>query len=292
MTNGKGVFFHPPISVIDNGEEEDLKKPSSPKTREVRFIQTKESIKIIVTKDGFMGLIMTGTNNEILELINVLITITMTKGHRSLFVSENDLCDFDFEKKEIKITGSQVFSLRNRFEFERDNDGTYSLWAQTPRDTLFMKSMTGIFNQAYDFYKNKELRNYVLLLGEAWGLAFEKLFKASFLYAWTIIENLIKNYTINHINSLSISVPENKILRKNTKNISQSIQLLHQLNKIDDDTFESLEKLREIRNGVTHDITTDIDSDQCHNCIYTANKIIYNKFNALTSPFVNITLPK
>lgn len=294
MTKGKGVFFHPPISVIDDGEEEDRKQPAIPKTRTARFIQTKDGIQIIVTKDGFMGLTMIGTNKEILELINVLITITMTKGHRSLFASESDLCDFDFDfdKQEITITGSQVFSLRNRFEFERDNNSTYSLWAQTPRDIIYMRAMGGIFNRAYDFYKNIELRNYVLLLGEAWGLAYERLFKASFLYSWMIIENLIKNYTVKHIDSLSISPPENKILHKNTKNTSQSIQLLYQLNKMDETTFKSLEKLREIRNKVTHDITTEIDSDQCHNCIYAANEIIYNKFNALVSPFVNITLPK
>jgi len=218
----------------------------------------------------------------------------MTKGQRSLFASENDLCDFkfNFDKQEITITGNQVFSLRNRFELERDNDNTYSLWAQTSRDIVLMKVMGGIFNQAYDFYKNKELRNYVLLLGESWGLSYEKLFKASFLYSWMIIENIIKNYMIIHIDSLSISGPENKILRKNTKNISQSIKLLHQLNKIDDDTFNSLEELREIRNEVTHDITTEINSDQSHNCMHAAMEIIYNKFNALTSPFVNITLPK
>lgn len=279
MIKGKGVFFHPPISVIDDGEEQDRKQPTIPKTRTIKFSQTKEDIQIIVTTDGFLGLIMNGTDDEIIELINVLITTTMLNNQRSLIVSEYDLCDFKYDlcNQKITITANQVFSLRNRFEFERDNDNTYSLWAQIPRNAVLMKVIPGIFDKAYDIYKNKELRNYVLLLGVSWGLSYEKLFKASFLYSWIIIENRIKNYISKYIDSLEKLEPENKILKNNTKNISQSIKLLHKLNKIDDDTFNSLKKLRGLRNKIVHDITTKINTNETKNCMDVAKEIIFNK---------------
>lgn len=294
IIKGKGVFFHPPFSIVDIDEAPDLLQPESPKTRTVRFVQTKDDFQIIVTTDGFVGVTLVGSDDDILKLLNVLIATVLTKGQRALFASDVDLCNFEYDHENSKITiqSPQVFSLRNRFEFERDHDDTYSLWAQTPRDKVFFKTMAKFFDQAYSFYKNDELRDYILLLGEAWGLSYEKLHKASFLYSFMIIETTIDNFLTNHIESLSIPEPEKKIIKQNTSQISRSIKLLHDLQKMDDDTFDSIEKLRNKRNDIVHEFSTQISPDDAHNCIHVANEIIYNKFNLLPSPFVNIRFVK
>lgn len=292
IINGKGVFFHPPLSIVDIDEEPDLTQPENVKTRKVRFVQTKDDFKIIVTTDGFVGVTFVGSDDDILKLLNVLIATVLTKGQRALFASNVDLCNFEYDHDNSKITihAPQVFSLRNRFEFERDYDNTYSLWAQTPRDKLFLKIMAGYFNQGYSFYQNDELRDYILLLGEAWGLSYEKLHKASFLYSWMIIETTIDNYIENHIESLLISEHEKKIIKQNTNQISRSIKLLHDLQEMDDETFNSIEKLRDKRNDIVHEFTTQVSENDAYNCIHGANEIIYNKFNLNSSPFVNIRL--
>ena len=297
IEKGKGVFFHPPISVVDT-EDPDLERPTESKTRKVRFtyIPRGSSIEIIVTKDGFIGPIMIGNDDEILEFINILIATAMSKGQRALFASEHDLCSFSYDRTTqiISIGSSEVFSLRNRFEFERDHDTTYGLWRQTPRDKVSMKEIPGVwFDTAYNFYKDPELKTYVLLLGEAWGLSYEGMHKAAFLYSWMIIETTVENYLEHHIDSLSLSSLEKKVFKDNaSKTTFQRIGILKKLSKIDDTTYNSLEKLRQIRNSVTHEITTQISSDDTHNCMHVANEIIYNKFNQLSSPFVEIKLIK
>ena len=290
IIKGKGVFFHPPLSIVDTDEEPDLTQPESRKTRTVRFVQTKDNFQIIVTTDGFVGVTLGDSDDDILKLLNVFIATILTKGQRALFALDVDLCNFEYDhdKSKIIIQDAQVFSLRNRFEFERDNNDTYSLWAQTPRDKVFFKTMATYFDQAYAFYQNDELREYILLLGEAWGLSYEKLHKASFLYSWMIIETTIENYLTNHIESLSISEPEKKIIEKNTNQIAHSIKLLHDLQEMDEDTFTSIEKLRDKRNDLVHEFATQINYDDAFNCIHVANELIYNKFNLLPSPFVNI----
>ena len=122
------------------------------------------------------------------------------------------------------------------------------------------------------------------------GFIIWKITQSILSYSWMIIETTIDNYLTNHIESLSISEPEKKIIKQNTNQISRSIKLLHDLQKMDDETFDSIEKLRDKRNYIVHEFSTQISPDDAHNCLHVANEIIYNKFNQLPSPFVNITL--
>ena len=120
----------PPIIVIDIDEESDIEKPPAFKTRTARFSQNlTESIRVVVTNDGFIGLVMEGSNDEFLKFLNTLISTMMSKGQRALFVLDSDLCsfDYDFDKQIVAISSSEVFSLINRFEFERDSNEMYSL---------------------------------------------------------------------------------------------------------------------------------------------------------------------
>ena len=50
--------------------------------------------------------------------------------------------------------------------------------------------------------------------------------------------------------------------------------------------------MRDLRNKLVHNMSTMISSDDTHNYLHVANEIIYNKFNELDSPFLNITLVK
>ena len=67
-----------------------------------------------------------------------------------------------------------------------------------------MKTLAGWFSFAIKFYQNEELRNFLLLLGESWGLAYGKMHKASFLYSWMIIETSLEQFWKNHIDSLNL----------------------------------------------------------------------------------------
>jgi hypothetical protein len=60
---------------VDIDEEPDLLQPESPKTRTVRFVQTKDNFQIIVTTDGFVGVTLVGSDDDILKLLNVFIEV-------------------------------------------------------------------------------------------------------------------------------------------------------------------------------------------------------------------------
>ena len=294
---GKGVFFFPPITVHDIGESGVLDAPPNPKQRTVKFTHTKSPspIKIVVTDDGFIAPIMQGTDEEILEFLNVIIATAMGKGYPAHYATENDLCSFSWEEGSdiLQITGSQVYSLRNRLGFERDNDQTLGLWKQSPRDKVSMHSMGAAWlDQGHSFYNDPTLKEYVILLGEAWGLSYDKMYTASFLYAWMIIENFLETYWHDYVDSLTISDIDKEIMKKNVQQTSHNFtEILLKLGKLDGETKGSLTKLRTIRNELVHHMTK-ASMDDAHNCMHVVNEMIYNVFNKVDNPFVGIKLIK
>lgn len=294
---GKGVFVFPPITVHDVGESGVLDAPTTPKQRKVKFTHTKSPspIKTVVTEDGFLAPIMHGTDEEILEFLNVIIGTAMGKGYQAHYVTEDDFCSFRWEEGSdiLQITSSQVFSLRNRLEFERDNDQTIDLWKQMPRNKVEMHSMGSAWlDQGHSFYNEPKLKEYVILLGDAWGLSYDKMYTASFLYAWMIIENFLETFWYDYVDSLTVSSIDKEVMKKNVQQTSFNFtEILLKLGKLDSETKGSLTKLRQIRNDLVHDMTKASLND-AHNCMHVVNEMIYNVFNKVANPFAGIKLIK
>lgn len=293
--HGKGVFIFPPISVHDVNESGDLDKPVGFKQRTVKFTHTKSPspIKTIVTEDGFIAPIMQGTDDEILEFLNVIIATALSKGHQAHYVTRDDFCSFSWEDGSdvLSISSSHVFSLRNQLEFERDREETFSLWKQMPREKIEMHSMSSVWlDQGHSFYNDTKLRDYVILLGEAWGLSYDRIDTASFLYAWMIIENFLETYWYDYVDSLSVSDTEKDIIKNNVQQTSYNFtEILQKLGHLDSVTKGTLTSLRKIRNGIVHE-KKKASKDDALNCMHVVNEMIYKVFNNDPNPFSGITL--
>jgi len=291
---GKGVFVFPPITVHDIGESGVLDAPPDHKQRKIKFTHTKSlsPIKTIVTEDGFLAPIMKGSDDEILEYLNVIIATALTKGYQAHYVTKDDICSFRWEEGSdvLQITSSEVFSLRNRLEFERDNDQTLGLWKQMPRHKVEMHSMRGVWlDQGHSFYHSPKLKEYILLLGEAWGLSYDRMDTASFLYAWMIIENFLETYWYDYVDTLSVSDTEKAIMKNNVQQTSFNFtEILQKLGKLDSDTKGTLTHLRTIRNEIIHEKKKATKNDAL-NCMHVVNEMIYNVFNEEPNPFIGIT---
>lgn len=116
-------------------------------------------------------------------------------------------------------------------------------------------------------------------MGEAWSLSFGTMHKASFLYSWMIIENMLENTWRKHTESLKRTSKEKDFLKSHSSwSVSHYIQSLSMLNKIDDITRQTLNKLRQMRNDIVHD-RYPVNDNEAWDCMNVACELIYNKLN-------------
>ena len=236
---------------------------------------------------------MSGTDDEVLEYINTIIATAMSQGNPCHYVTRDDFCSFSWEEGTdiLSIGSNQVLSLRNQLEFERDKDETFSLWKQIPRTKIEVQTVGEVWlDQGHEFYNDPKFRDYVLLLGEAWGLSFDRMYTASFLYAWMIIENFLETHWYDYVDSLSVSNTEKDIMKNNVQQTSSNFtKILQKLGHIDTTTSETLTTLRQIRNKIVHN-QQKATKDDALNCMHVVNKMIYKVFNQDSPPLAGISL--
>ncbi len=278
-----GTFFHPPITVEEGSSETQLGKVTEKHKRKIVLnFDLDSETKIIVSDDGFICPIMKGTQEGKKKFLNVIFATFTTKFGQSHHMLNDDFSSFMWtEGNDFIEIGfvKGVYSLRNSLEYERGDPSTFHLWASMPRRHVNKEALKGIIEQGYRFYKNPEFTQDILFIGEAWSLSYDKMQMASFLYSWMIIENLIEVRWEKYIDSLNRSGNEKDFLKNSGAwSASHYIQSLSFINAMDDETRQSLNKLRKIRNEIVHD-KRQITADEAYDCMNVATKLVYNKLN-------------
>ncbi len=280
---GRGFFLHPSLTISKIGDEQ-LGKVSSPHVRKISLdYKIGENFRILVTDDGFICPLIKLDEAEIHKFLNILIATLITKGVQSVQISwENDWALFKYEEGDdfVEIGKSRSeYSLRNKFEFERDDEQTFPSWLEFPRKQIISKAMEGYLLQAYNFYNNLDYADDLLLIGQAWSLSFDGMESASFLYAWMIIENMLDKTWEQYVKSLNRTKKEKDFLTNNSSwYVSHKIQGLSIAGKIDDLTRDSLNRLRVKRNEIVHERNL-VSKNEALDCMTVVTELVYNKIN-------------
>lgn len=292
---GNGSFFYPPIVVYEQEAEKKLRKPTGFCIRKIVVNYVCDSdLRVLVTDDGCVCPIFKNYTKPF-DFLNVLFATFTTKGYVAHHMIPSDFSAFSWNDGDdyVKVNNASILqSMRSQFERKRDGDNaTFMEWELMDRIPVHKSVMESLLGVAYRFYKNQESKEDVLLFGETFGLYFDEMYKASFLYSWMLIENFLERSWIEYVDSLSLKATENKILKEFVRQTSDNyIKMFTKLEMIDTKGCQALKKLRELRNQIIH-YKQPINRDEAYEAMKISLEILYNRFNRV-NPFKDIKLEK
>jgi hypothetical protein len=288
-----GAFFYPPITVYENESDKKLGRLVEWQKRKIVINkQYDANFRVLVTEDGGVCPIIENNSSPI-DFLNVIFATLTTSNFPAYRMRDNDFTGCTWQENDNFVKMNQMItlsSLRSQLEIKRDNDSTVNDWLMMPREPIKKSTMIGVLDFAYKIYQNNELKSDILLIGEAFSLFFDKMYKAAFLYSWMLIENFLERAWHSHVDALfQNDADQNKILKEFVRNTSDNyIKIFTELRKIDTNGCQALRKFLKTRNNIVHEKYTPT-IDETHDCLMCALIIFTNKIEK-RSPFDGIKL--
>lgn len=285
--SGNGAFFFPSVTVHDSIV--DLDKPPDYHERKIALIHHLPDVKVIVTDDGLICLVMQ-ENEKALDFLNTIFATALTWNIPSQQIRSNDLCSFRWEEGSDRIQIPIVHepSVRNLLAFERDDEERFSGWKVLERTLVPPSTLKDVLNRAYEYSTKPKLQEDVLLLAEAWSLSFDGALTASFLYAWMVIETFLARTWNQYVDSLGRSANDREALRDHRSWTSyHHIEMFSFVGKMAPEARGVLNSLRKKRNDIVHN-RDKVNMDEVKTCLNVAARIFFNQVHNPDKPFLEV----
>lgn len=292
--HGHGVFVYPSIQVYDGTGPLTLGPLSEWKKRPIIINKEFEKdFRILITDDGGVCPITDKTNS--IDFLNVFFATMTLLDYPAYHMKLRDFTGFTWKEGEDKVQmnlGIISQSIRSQLEVKRDEKSTLPEWQMYPRERIEKNVVLDFLKLAYEFYSFDELKEDVILIGEAFSMFHDQMFTASYLYSWMIIENFLERLWLDYVDSkYAFLSEENTIMKKFVRQTPDSfIKIFTELDKIDTKGCQTLHKLRQIRNDIVHDKYTP-SQDESFECISSARLILMNRIEG-KNPFDSLELKK
>lgn len=281
-----GFFLYPPSHIL----EESLKILPPIKNGYRSIIINKKitpKIQILVTDDCFICPITDNYKTSV-EVVNVLFSLLTTKNTKAQVVTNNDVCPASWiqDSNHISIWSRLGSSLRNLQETKRVDN--YEEWIQIKRQHIHKHLMEILIDQAVRFMYDMDFKNNLLIIGESSRIFNENLFGSSFLSSWIVVESIIEKIWNEFVKQLERkSVERDALKNHHSWTTSHFIESLSFAEKLNQDAYDCLTKLRKIRNDIIHRKKREITEENAWNCLNVAICLTYNQLNRI-DPFDSV----
>ncbi len=164
--SGFGAFFFPFVTVHESVAKLDA--PSDYHERKIVLDHDLKNARVLLTDDGFVGLIMQ-ENQKALEFLNTIFATALTWNIPSKQVRSNDLCTFIWDEgsEMMRIPTHNPTSIRSQLSFERDAPELFSGWKVFERKLVAPSVLKDVLNRADEYRTKPEFQEDLLLLAEA-----------------------------------------------------------------------------------------------------------------------------
>lgn len=289
---GFGAFFYPPSQIYEI-DLEQLPTISSWKRPIVINKKFSSNFRVIVTDDCFICPI--GDNyKDSFDFLNILFAVFITKFYRAQIITKSDLCLTKWiqHSKYIEVNSNLSKSLRGLQESQREDDDTYNNWIDIRRQGIHKHLMELLLDQAVRFLNNKNFKNDLLIIGESGRMYNDDLFSISFLSSWIVVESIIEKIWSDFIKELKRTKSEKEALKNHHSwSVSHYVESLAFVEKLSQEGYECLTKLRKIRNDIIHRKKREVTKENAWNCLNVAICMLYNQLNQI-NPFEDVIYKK
>ncbi len=282
IIEGHGAFCFPFITIHESTKE--LSKPPISNAhefrRKIKVNYELPSFKILVSDDGFFGVL--SINKEAAKkILNIIFaTLLVDKKMGAEQISDDDLIPFRWEENTDEISFDQLLpTQRNHIALERDSDETFHRLKFFVRNLINEEEVKPLLKVSYEFSKNSELSDDLILLAEGWSLYSAKSFNAAYLYSWMLIEAFLDRLWRSYITTIDRTSDERENLKSHRNwSVYHHIEVFSFIDKMNSKTRKLLTHLRRKRNEIIHDRHEATNGDVL-NCLETAYRIIRNQLS-------------
>ncbi|MCK4798763.1 MAG: DUF4145 domain-containing protein [Spirochaetes bacterium] len=294
---GCGTFFFPPRWIGESIEfpkvilANDWEKlePLFEKHREIIYKTEYQDLSILVCRDGFIGIcgiehkskgdyFNLDWQRRFLEMLQVMTAIGFLLNKEMLIVRSNDIFQFIKEIDDTNLfqigMGRSVSygSSRDSLFFQRfgSSSGRFFFGLSPPRTLIDISEIDTIIETAKIYFGRAEFQDDLITFLEAYTHFYYDEFNQSFTLSWVIIEAWINEKLKDLIDSSEM--PPIKNIKK-LHSVFDKSSYLFKAGYIKDDDFETVDKLRQIRNDYLHD-RKSIEKEDAFKCFELIKKII------------------
>jgi hypothetical protein len=202
-----------------------------------------------------------------------------------------ELCNFEWvpESQYIKITG-YAFVERNILSFQRDipDKAAFENWKNGLRRLVRPSDMEQMIKFADHVLSNEDMQMDMVLLFDGFTLEYKGAYTAAYLYAWMMIETFLAKIWNEYVDRTNRSAKDKNTLKDHNRwTTYHHIEMHSAMNKMNDTTRDLMHRLRNKRNSIVHK-RYEVNQDEAHQCLLVADKIVRNRFNNPSAPFVDI----
>lgn len=285
--HGFGAFCVPFVTISDTTAVlKPTKQIDGKWIRDVVTISSFSDCKILVTDDGFFGVI--GMSKlESLKMLNLIFANSLfTMDFLAKVASNLDLIEFEHNSEKTLTMGHMKTTQRNVISFERDTSGASHRVNRINRTQIKIETTKQWVDGGHDLSKTNFV-NDVLLLAEGFTFVLDEQYRAAFLYCWMLIETFVDELWQDYAKSLERTSNEKKDLFSHRNwFVYHQIEVFSFIGKMNKSSRDILTTLRKKRNEVIH-AKQEITEKEAIDCLVVAQKIIENRING-KEPFYNI----
>lgn len=284
LKKGIGAFLYPEVTI--NNYNANLGFLSDGKLN-VLYNTDYKGKTILVTDDGFIGIIGIGDENWVIGFLNLLFASAqfLLEIH-GYSITLGELCYFEYNEIENNISITFIVFLERNFGYllRKRKDDWFN---KKHRQLITINEIERLVNFCKYISDKKDARLDLVLLFEGYTLSYRGGYTAGYLFGWMIIETFISKIWKDYVKSNQSSFDKNNLNTNRLKSYNY-IENLSSKNKMSEQVKELLHSMRDVRNKIVHEKIT-VDEKEALKCLKVAKTILWNRIFNPQLPFKYLT---
>ena len=290
LKTAKATWLYPPIWISDMSDSEF--KTRFPNNNQpifesgiVVFNDRCQNLPFLIREDGFIA-VETEDTKVAIDFFNTFVACAFTSEIRLLAVPELEIqsMGMNFERSMVgmeSIIESKI-AMTLRALLHSRQTGTNQMLHYQGLTLQPKNKIAAVVDLVKKVFPNEESRKKLTFFAQSFTHHAQGEYLASFILAWTIVENYIDSLWEQFLSSKEIRGDRKNNLTGRDWTVNHKLQTLNLAGVVKNDNFHTLDVLRKKRNDFVHDME-EISNAQSLECLKLAAFVIGKEISNLNN---------